>query len=56
MPESSHGATRVVVILDDGTRVSDVYVAWGKEIVKVGQSFEVPFDASRVVDVELQQR
>lgn len=56
MPESSYGATRVVVVLDDGTRIPDVDVAWGKEIVKVGRGFEVPFDASRVVDVELQKR
>lgn len=56
MPESSYGATRVVVILDDGTRIPDVHVAWGKEIVKVGQKVDVPFDVSRVVDVELQQK
>ena len=54
MPESNYGATRVVVILDDGTRVSDVHVAWGKEIVKVGQSSAIPFDASKIVDVEPQ--
>jgi hypothetical protein len=56
MPESSYGATRIVVVLDDGTRIPDVHVAWGQEIVRVGQSAEVPFDASRVVDVELQKR
>ena len=50
--ESSYGATRVTVVLDDGTRIPDVYVAWEKEIVKVGGYQEVFFDAARVVDVE----
>lgn len=55
MPESSFGATRVVVILDDGTKIRDVHVAWGAEVVKVGRSTEIPFDVSRVVDVEFQK-
>ncbi|MGB9116845.1 hypothetical protein [Bradyrhizobium sp.] len=54
MPESSYGTTCVVVVLDDGTRIPDVHVAWGKEIVKVDQKPEVHFDVSRVVDVEFQ--
>jgi hypothetical protein len=54
MPESSYGATRVTVVLDDGTRIPDVYVAWGREIVKVGQRNEIPFDVSRIVDVQFQ--
>lgn len=56
MPEMSYGVTCVVVILDDGTRISDVHIAWGKEIVKVGQSSAIPFDASKVVNVELQSQ
>jgi hypothetical protein len=56
MPETSYGATRVIVVLEDGTRIPDVYVAWAREIVKVAQELDVPFDASRVVDVEFQPR
>ena len=55
MPESSYGATRLIVVLDDGAGIPDVYVAWGTEIAKAGQKFDVPFDVSRVVDVEFQQ-
>jgi hypothetical protein len=54
MPEFSYGVNRVVVTLDDGSEISDVYVAWGKEIIKVGSSDEINFDASRIVDVSLQ--
>ena len=42
MPESSYGANKVTLILDDGTSYSDVHVAWGKEIVKVGESEAIP--------------
>lgn len=54
MPEFSYGVNRVVVTLDDGSEISDVYVAWGKEIIKVGSSDEINFDTSRIVDVSLQ--
>jgi hypothetical protein len=54
LPESSYGANRVVVTLDDGTEVRDVYVAWGKEIVKVGNSQDIPFEVSRIVNVRHQ--
>jgi hypothetical protein len=54
MPEYSMGVTRIRVTLDDGTRFSDVFVAWGTEIVKVGVSTEVPFDAAKIVAVERQ--
>jgi hypothetical protein len=52
MPESGYGVTRVTVVLDDGKRYSDVHVAWGREIVKVGRGKVIPFDVSRIVDVE----
>jgi len=55
MPETSYGATRVVVILDDGTRIGDVYVAWGNEIVKVGEKTNIEFDVSKIVDVGFQK-
>jgi hypothetical protein len=54
MPEHSYGVTRIRVTLDDGSRFSDVLVAWGSEIVKVGTSEEIPFDPSRIVSVERQ--
>jgi hypothetical protein len=50
-PESSYGAHRVTVILDDGTEFHQVYVAGGSEVVRVGRSERIPFDPSRVVDV-----
>jgi len=46
MPEYSYGVTRVRVELDDGSHFSDVFVAWGSEIVKVGTSENIPFDPS----------
>lgn len=52
MPESGYGVTRVIVVMDDGRRYSDVHVAWGREIVKVGQETVIPFDTSRIVGVE----
>ena len=54
MPESSSGATRIRVTLDDGSKFDDVFVAWGSEIVKVGTSEEIPFDPARIVSVERQ--
>ncbi len=54
MPEFSYGINRVVVALKDGTEVSNVYVAWAKEIVKVGESEKVSFAASQVVSVRCQ--
>ena len=54
MPEYRYGVTRIRVSLDDGLRFSDVFVAWGSEIVKVGTSEESPFDPSKIVAVERQ--
>jgi len=53
-PEYSYGVTRIVVTMDDGNEFSDVFVAWGKEIVKVGSSEDVPFDPLRIIDVRRQ--
>ena len=53
-PEYSYGVTRVVVTLDDGNECRDVFIAWGKEIVRVGSSKEVPFDPSRIIAVTKQ--
>jgi hypothetical protein len=54
MPESSYGVTRVIVTLEDGTELGDVFVAWGKEIVKVGSSETIPFDPNKIVNVRHQ--
>jgi hypothetical protein len=54
MPEYRYGVTRVRVTLNDGLRFSDVFVAWGSEIVKVGNSEEIPFDPSKIVALERQ--
>lgn len=53
-PERSYGVTRIVVTMDNGKEFSDVFVAWGKEIVKVGSSENVPFDPSKIVAVRRQ--
>jgi hypothetical protein len=52
MPEYRYGAHKVRVRLNDGRVFSAVYVAWGKEIVKVGTSTDIPFDAADLVSVE----
>lgn len=52
MPEYRQGTNKVRVTLKDGRNVSDVFVAWGEEIVKVGSSLDIPFDAKDIVDVE----
>ncbi len=53
-PEYKYGVNRVIVVLEDGTRIRDVFIAWAKEIVKVGTSEDIPFDPSRIVDVQNQ--
>jgi hypothetical protein len=54
MGEYSYGVTRIRVTLKDGSRFSDVFVAWGNEIVKVGTSEDIPFDPSNIISVERQ--
>jgi len=52
MPESSYGAHKVKVRLKDGTIYHSVFIAWSSEIVKVGDSTSIPFDASDIVEIE----
>ena len=54
MPEYKYGVNLVTVTLDDGKEIPDVYVAWAKEVVKVGNSEAIPFDPSRVVSARSQ--
>lgn len=49
-PEWRMRAHRVTVSLADGRRVSGV-VAWGREIVRVDGSEDVPFEGEEVVAV-----
>ena len=49
MPECTYGVSRVTLILRDGSEVADVYVGWGKDIVRIGDSKEVSFDPEQVV-------
>ncbi len=55
-PESSHGANRVTVVLVDGRRVREVFLAWGRDIVRVGNRAvsrpeDLDFRITDIVDV-----
>jgi hypothetical protein len=55
-PESSYGANRVTLILADGRRVHEVFLAGGSEIVKIGvravsHSDELGFQLADIVNV-----
>ena len=55
-PESSHGANRVTLVLGDGRRVCEVFLAWGRDIVKVGNRLvsrpdDLDFGTADIVDV-----
>jgi hypothetical protein len=57
LPESSYGATTVTIVLTDGRRIADVVLAWGMQIVRVGDMFiekpeQLGFELGAVQDVE----
>lgn len=52
MPEYRHGVNRVSVRLQDGREYRSVFIAWRGEIVKVGDSTEMPFETSDIVAIE----
>jgi hypothetical protein len=52
MPEYRYGVNKVIAYLKNGDIFRDVHIAWGREIVKVGDGSLIPFDASDVIDVE----
>jgi hypothetical protein len=54
MPEFSYGANRVRVRLRSGVEFTDVFIAWSKEIVRVGSSANIPFVVSEIADIENQ--
>jgi hypothetical protein len=52
MPEYRQGVNKVKLTLKDGRTYTDVYVAWGSEVVKVGKYKTIPFDPSEVIEVQ----
>jgi len=55
-PESSYGATNVVLLLKNDQRIENVVLAWGSEIVKINnvpieEIENLNFCASDIVDV-----
>lgn len=53
-PEHSYGVTRVSVLLEDGKRINDVFVAWGRLIVRVGTSEAISFNPEKIIEVRYQ--
>jgi phage-related protein len=52
MPEYRQGVNKVRIRLRDGTIYRNVFIAWGSEIVKVGDSTDFPFNARDIVEIE----
>lgn len=52
MPEYRQGANRIKVTLKNGQCFKGVFVAWGREIVKVEGYASIPFEAEDVISVE----
>jgi energy-coupling factor transporter ATP-binding protein EcfA2 len=55
MGEHSYGVNLVTVKLKDGTVITDVYVGWATDVIKVGQDAEIGFHASDVIAVKHQR-
>ena len=56
-PEYRMGSNKVSLLLKDGRRISDVFLAWGKSIVKIGTSEilkveDLSFRVSEIIAVE----
>ncbi len=51
-PESSYGVSLVTLVLDDGTRIPHVRVAWGVDIVEEDRARIDKIDLGRIVDIE----
>ena len=54
-PEYSYGVTRTIVELEGGKFVRNVFIAWGKEIVRVGESEDVLFDPTSIISISYQK-
>ena len=55
-PESSYGTNRVTLVLGSGRKIKEVYLAWGRDIVKIGSRkvttlSDLDFEVSEIVDV-----
>lgn len=55
MPECAMGVSKVIVTLQDGSRIRDVFVMEGHEIVRVGREVDLPFRTSDIIKVESQR-
>jgi len=58
-PEWSYGAMRATLILRDGRRVPNVFLAWGRQVVKIGDrqisaAGDLGFALDDVVDAEVE--
>jgi hypothetical protein len=51
-PESSYGVSLVTLVLDDGTKMRHVRIAWGEEIIDDKEMTFRQLELSRIVDVE----
>ena len=54
--ETSYGVNRVTLVLADGRRIHEVYLGWGRDIVKienrvVARPEELDFRLADIVDV-----
>ena len=55
-PDYSYGANQVTLILKNGVEIQNVILAWGEEIVKIGEisiqnESEISFSIDQIVDV-----
>jgi hypothetical protein len=55
-PESSYGANRVTLVLANGRRVHEVFLAWGRDNVKIGsrpisRQDDLDFQMADIADV-----
>jgi hypothetical protein len=51
-PEHSYGVNLVTLVLVDGTRIHNVHLPWGREILAAKSNLSSDFDLSPIVDVE----
>jgi hypothetical protein len=54
-PECSYGVTKTVVILANERGIRDVFIAWDKEIARVGETKDVPFNPTTNVNISYQK-
>ncbi|HEY3698863.1 MAG TPA: hypothetical protein VGK97_05985 [Spongiibacteraceae bacterium] len=52
MPEYRQGANRIKVTLNDGRVFRGVFVAWGREVIRVEGLTSIPFEVEDVSSIE----